>query len=89
MAISGPSAIDCDFIIILKGYFVVFFQGRKMPPEKAAKTIPVMVALRCRPLIDKEKEDGCQSCLSVIPGEPQVSHRLAKDANCLAWLTTI
>ncbi|GFR76078.1 chromosome-associated kinesin KIF4A [Elysia marginata] len=31
-----------------------------------------MVALRCRPLIKKELEEGCQSCLNTISGEPQV-----------------
>ncbi|NXX86487.1 KIF4 protein, partial [Urocolius indicus] len=36
------------------------------------KGIPVRVALRCRPLVRKEEEEGCQSCLSFVPGEPQV-----------------
>ncbi|KFP33826.1 Chromosome-associated kinesin KIF4 [Colius striatus] len=36
------------------------------------KGIPVRVALRCRPLVPKETEEGCQSCLSFVPGEPQV-----------------
>ncbi|KAK3794959.1 hypothetical protein RRG08_001105 [Elysia crispata] len=40
--------------------------------EDKSKTIPVMVALRCRPLIKKELEEGCQSCLHTISGEPQV-----------------
>ncbi|XP_005097334.1 chromosome-associated kinesin KIF4A isoform X2 [Aplysia californica] len=42
-----------------------------MPSEKA-KVIPVMVALRCRPLIEKELKEGCQPCLHTVPGEPQV-----------------
>ncbi|KAM4726613.1 kinesin family member 4 [Anableps anableps] len=37
-----------------------------------AKVIPVRVALRCRPLVPKEINEGCQSCLTFIPGEPQV-----------------
>ncbi|KQK76736.1 hypothetical protein AAES_132567 [Amazona aestiva] len=36
------------------------------------KVIPVRVALRCRPLVPKEISEGCQTCLSFVPGEPQV-----------------
>uniref|UniRef100_A0A8B9IT29 Kinesin family member 4A n=1 Tax=Amazona collaria TaxID=241587 RepID=A0A8B9IT29_9PSIT len=36
------------------------------------KVIPVRVALRCRPLVPKEVSEGCQTCLSFVPGEPQV-----------------
>lgn len=44
-----------------------------MVEEKpSSKTIPVMVALRCRPLIKKELDEGCQSCLYTVSGEPQV-----------------
>lgn len=32
----------------------------------------VRVALRIRPLVVSEIEKGCQICLDVIPGEPQV-----------------
>ena len=43
-------------------------------PERADndKDIPVRVALRCRPLITKELTEGCQTCLTFIPNEPQV-----------------
>ncbi|XP_056395573.1 chromosome-associated kinesin KIF4A [Hyla sarda] len=34
--------------------------------------IPVRVALRSRPLVQKEINDGCKTCLTFIPGEPQV-----------------
>ncbi|XP_053417308.1 chromosome-associated kinesin KIF4A-like [Nycticebus coucang] len=34
--------------------------------------IPVRVALRCRPLVPKEISEGCQMCLSFVPGEPQM-----------------
>ncbi|XP_069841963.1 chromosome-associated kinesin KIF4A [Dendropsophus ebraccatus] len=34
--------------------------------------IPVRVALRCRPLVTKEVNDGCKTCLTFVPGEPQV-----------------
>lgn len=37
------------------------------------KVIPVRVALRCRPLVAKELNEGCQSCLTFVPGEPQVT----------------
>ncbi|KAJ0004319.1 hypothetical protein NQD34_010533 [Periophthalmus magnuspinnatus] len=37
-----------------------------------AKVIPVRVALRSRPLVPKEINEGCQCCLTFVPGEPQV-----------------
>uniref|UniRef100_A0A3P8VUP4 Kinesin family member 4 n=1 Tax=Cynoglossus semilaevis TaxID=244447 RepID=A0A3P8VUP4_CYNSE len=37
-----------------------------------AKVIPVRVALRCRPLVTKEINEGCQCCLTFVPGEQQV-----------------
>lgn len=36
------------------------------------KAIPVRVALRCRPLVPKEINEGCQCCLNFVPSEPQV-----------------
>ena len=36
------------------------------------KIIPVRVALRCRPLINRETAEGCQVCLEFVKGEPQV-----------------
>nr|XP_020498967.1 chromosome-associated kinesin KIF4-like [Labrus bergylta]XP_020498968.1 chromosome-associated kinesin KIF4-like [Labrus bergylta] len=36
------------------------------------KVIPVRVALRCRPLVPKEINEGCQGCLTFVPGEQQV-----------------
>jgi len=36
------------------------------------RAIPVRVALRCRPLVPKEINEGCQCCLNFVPGEPQV-----------------
>ncbi|XP_034406150.1 kinesin family member 4 [Cyclopterus lumpus] len=36
------------------------------------KGIPVRVALRCRPLVPKENNEGCQCCLTFVPGQPQV-----------------
>ncbi|KAL7977745.1 hypothetical protein Chor_009694, partial [Crotalus horridus] len=43
----------------------------KMPKEED-RVIPVKVALRCRPLVPRETSEGCQMCLSFVPGEPQV-----------------
>ncbi|XP_023590432.1 chromosome-associated kinesin KIF4A-like [Trichechus manatus latirostris] len=40
--------------------------------KEEVKGIPVRVALRCRPLVPKEISEGCQTCLSFVPGEPQV-----------------
>ncbi|XP_061596036.1 kinesin family member 4 [Cololabis saira] len=40
--------------------------------NEAVKVIPVRVALRCRPLVPKEINEGCQTCLTFVPGEQQV-----------------
>ncbi|XP_053298263.1 kinesin family member 4 isoform X1 [Pleuronectes platessa] len=40
--------------------------------NEEAKVIPVRVALRCRPLVQKEINEGCQCCLTFMPDEPQV-----------------
>ncbi|XP_013009167.1 chromosome-associated kinesin KIF4A [Cavia porcellus] len=40
--------------------------------KEEVKGIPVRVALRCRPLVPKEISEGCQMCLSFVPGKPQV-----------------
>lgn len=36
------------------------------------KVIPVKVAVRCRPLVEKEINEGCQRCLQFVAGEPQL-----------------
>ncbi|CAM9173070.1 unnamed protein product, partial [Lampetra fluviatilis] len=36
------------------------------------KAIPVRVAVRCRPIVPWELEDGCVPCLTFVPGEPQI-----------------
>ena len=36
------------------------------------KVIPVRVALRIRPLVPKELNEGCRECVEVIPGAPQI-----------------
>ncbi|XP_064607442.1 chromosome-associated kinesin KIF4A-like [Liolophura sinensis] len=41
-----------------------------MPEEN--KVIPVRVAVRCRPLIEKELSEGCQECLQFMQDEPQL-----------------
>ncbi|XP_031800900.1 chromosome-associated kinesin KIF4A [Sarcophilus harrisii] len=40
--------------------------------KEEVKGIPVKVALRCRPLLPRELDEGCHSCLNFVPGEPQV-----------------
>ncbi|KAJ8348529.1 hypothetical protein SKAU_G00271180 [Synaphobranchus kaupii] len=40
--------------------------------KEEEKGISVRVALRCRPLVPKEVNEGCQTCLTFVPGEPQV-----------------
>ena len=37
-----------------------------------SSVIPLKVAVRARPLIPKELDEGCQSCLTFAPGEPQI-----------------
>jgi len=36
-------------------------------------TQAVQVALNIRPLIALERAQGCKDCISVVPGEPQVT----------------
>uniref|UniRef100_A0A8C4Q3F9 Kinesin-like protein n=1 Tax=Eptatretus burgeri TaxID=7764 RepID=A0A8C4Q3F9_EPTBU len=36
------------------------------------KVIPVRVAIRCRPLVPRELAEGCEPCISFVPGEPQI-----------------
>lgn len=40
--------------------------------QMSGKVIPVRVALRARPLILKEENEGCQTCLWFNSNEPQV-----------------
>ncbi|KAM6991341.1 chromosome-associated kinesin KIF4-like [Passerculus sandwichensis] len=40
--------------------------------QEDEKGIPMRVALRCRPLVPKETSEGCRTCLSFVPGDPQV-----------------
>jgi hypothetical protein len=55
--------------------------------KEEVKGIPVRVALRCRPLVSKEVNEGCQMCLSFVPGEPQVRSRIhSLSLNC--WVAT-
>ena len=42
------------------------------------KVIPVKVAVRIRPLNDKEHGEGCQAVLEQVKGEPQVCHLKVK-----------
>jgi len=36
------------------------------------RVIPVKVAVRARPLVEKEINEGCQQCVTFVPGEPQI-----------------
>lgn len=40
----------------------------------------VRVAVRIRPLVKSELERGCQACLNVVPGEPQIVIRNTEKA---------
>ena len=37
------------------------------------KAIPVRVIVRSRPLVDKERNEGCCECLHFLPDVPQVT----------------
>lgn len=52
------------------------------------KVIPVRVALRCRPLVPKEINEGCQCCLTFVPGEPQVCADYTKNTLHFSNATT-
>lgn len=52
--------------------FFQLFIGIHIMTQEDVKVIPVRVALRCRPLVPKEINEGCQCCLNFVPGEPQV-----------------
>jgi len=36
------------------------------------KVIPVKVAVRSRPMVEKEVNEGCQSAVMFVPNEPQL-----------------
>ncbi|KAK7067055.1 Chromosome-associated kinesin kif4a [Halocaridina rubra] len=40
--------------------------------EASGKVIPVRVAVRIRPLVPRETQEGCQECIDVTEGEPQI-----------------
>ncbi|XP_076066005.1 kinesin-like protein 3A [Oratosquilla oratoria] len=48
--------------------------------ENQGKTIPVRVAVRIRPLVNREIQEGCGECIDVTPNEPQVVFRNADKA---------
>jgi hypothetical protein len=41
--------------------------------KEAATTQAVQVAVNIRPLIAMERVQGCKDCITIVPGEPQVS----------------
>jgi len=40
--------------------------------QMEGKVIPVRVAVRSRPMVDKEVNEGCQSNIMFVPNEPQL-----------------
>lgn len=44
----------------------------------------VQVALNIRPLIAFERVQGCKDCITVVPGEPQVTFILSSESLCLS-----
>jgi hypothetical protein len=48
--------------------------GVSASENKKEETLAVKVALNVRPLIGLERVQGCKDCITVVPGEPQVSH---------------
>jgi kinesin family protein 4/21/27 len=45
-------------------------------PDAHQQKDSVKVAVNIRPLITVELQDGCTDCVTVTPGEPQVTIRL-------------
>ena len=43
-------------------------------PAIEANADAVCVAVHIRPLVDAELAQGCQPCLTVTPGQPQVGY---------------
>lgn len=48
------------------------FLPEKFIPVGSMSVIPLKVVVRVRPLIQKETDEGCQTCLNFIPYEPQI-----------------
>nr|XP_032800876.1 chromosome-associated kinesin KIF4A-like [Petromyzon marinus]XP_032800877.1 chromosome-associated kinesin KIF4A-like [Petromyzon marinus] len=40
--------------------------------KEEEKVIPVRVAVRCRPMVQWESDEGCVPCVTFVPGEPQI-----------------
>jgi len=40
--------------------------------QMEGKVIPVKVAVRSRPMVEKEENEGCQSNIMFVPDEPQL-----------------
>ncbi|CAM9182360.1 unnamed protein product, partial [Lampetra fluviatilis] len=45
--------------------------GRAAMSKEEDAAIPVRVAVRCRPMVPWELQDGCVPCVTFVPGEPQ------------------
>jgi len=60
---------------IRKKFYIVTTIGRMSTIESQegpASTESVAVAVHIRPLIEQELDQGCEDCLDVTPGVPQV-----------------
>ena len=55
--------------------FIYLVNCVQCPNMGEDKVIPVKVAVRIRPLNDKEAGEGCQAVLEQVEGEPQVKHK--------------
>ena len=57
--------------------FIYLVNCVQCPNMGEDKVIPVKVAVRIRPLNDKEAGEGCQAVLEQVEGEPQVKFLLS------------
>jgi hypothetical protein len=58
---------------VLHGYDKMTEVERSIVQSQEGGSDAVCVAVHIRPLVESELAEGCQTCLSVTPGQPQAS----------------
>ena len=59
-------------------------EGNSLPEKEALQA--VQVALNIRPLISLERAQGCKDCITVVPGEPQVTFLLSSESTMVLFM---
>uniref|UniRef100_UPI00358F8609 chromosome-associated kinesin KIF4-like n=1 Tax=Myxine glutinosa TaxID=7769 RepID=UPI00358F8609 len=70
LAVQGESSSVADNEIPQE--IDICFATCYQPSVMEEQVIPVRVAIRCRPLVPRELAEGCKTCISFVPGEPQI-----------------